>query len=267
MQLFIEHPPYVIAEVGACHNGEFERAIDLIDIAAVSGCRGVKFQLYNAVNLSARRHAPHARDIYQRFQLPLSWLPALKAQAKDAHMDLILSVYDHEDLQNALPYADWLKISSFESADTGLLDAASMCGRNLVVSAGMSVLEDMGRLWHFRANSPCRVAILHCVSAYPAPMHDLNLSVILHEDLDGFSDHSGNRLTGAVAVAHGAKILEVHIRDTHTPEDNPDYPHALGPSDLGAYVKAAVSAQVMGGHGRREIMPSEQANVRYRVQG
>lgn len=267
MKIIVQQPPYIIAEAGACHEGSLETAIDLIEIASESGCHAIKFQLYDAQRLSRNRHAEAFYDTYLKYQLPLAWLPALKAEAVKWDLEFILSVYDAEDLSDAFPYADWLKVSSFESGQKNLLAAAACCGKNLLVSTGMCEIADLERLWLFRRMERCQVGLLHCVSAYPAPVHDLNLSSIRTHDLDGYSDHSGNRLAGGIAVAYGAKILEVHIRDTDTSEDNPDFKHALGPSALAAYVTAAVDAQIMGGHGRREIMPSERGNVQYKVKG
>ena len=267
MKMIVHQPPYLIAEIGACHNGELESAIELILLAAESGCHAVKFQVYDAHRLSERRNAHVLYDSYAKYQLPESWLPRLQSEAKRWEMELILSVYDEHDLAVAHAYADWLKVSSFEATDAHLLSACAETRKHLVVSTGMSDITDMQRLWAFREQAKGQVALLHCVSAYPAPASDLNLSSIRTHDLDGYSDHSGNRNAGGIAVAYGAKILEVHIRDTDTPEDNPDFAHALGPSALRAYVLAAIDAQLMGGHGRREIMPSEQENVRYKVKG
>jgi N-acetylneuraminate synthase len=267
VKIIVPQPPYIIAEVGACHDGSLETALDLIEIASEFGCHAIKFQLYDAQRLSRNRHAEAFYETYLKYQLPLAWLPTLKLEAKKWDLDFILSVYDASDLQEAVAYADWLKVSSFESGDLALLEACAATHKNLVISTGMCDVVDMGKLWRFREDSVTQVALLHCISAYPAPARDLNLSAIHRDQLDGYSDHSGNRIAGGIAVAYGAKILEVHIRDTDTPEDNPDFKHALGPSALAAYVTAAVDAQVMGGHGRREIMPSERGNVQYKVKG
>lgn len=266
MQIQIEQPPYIIGEVGACHNGKIDTALELIGLASESGCHAVKFQVYDAGRLARRRNALELVEMYARYQLPIDWLMTLRNSAHEAELELILSVYDTDDLNNAAPYADWLKVSSFEAADYFFLSACADVGKKLVISTGLSVERDLMALRQVRASAECPVALLHCISSYPAPLSELNLAVIRTNQLDGFSDHSGSRIAGAIAVAYGARILEVHIRLTDTPEDNPDFRHALNPSKLTDYIRMACDAAVMGGRGLRTITPGEMSNLAYRVQ-
>lgn len=265
MQIQVEQPPYIIGEVGACHSGKLETALELIAMASESGCHAVKFQVYDAERLSRRRNAPQLVEKYRRYELPLSWLPDLQEAAHEAELDLILSVYDQGNLARCHQMADWLKVASFEAQDICLLDACANTGKKLLISSGLSDESDLAKLRVFQFEEKNEVGILHCISVYPASPHELNLAVIRTHKLNGFSDHSGNRITGALAVAYGAKILEVHIRLTDTPEDNPDFRHALNPSKLTDYIRMACDAAVMGGSGIRTVTESEKANLPYRV--
>lgn len=256
--------PYIIAEIGSSHGGVFPQAVELIEASAAAGAQAVKFQIYDTDRLCARRHAHPYRANYLAYQVPHEWLPNLRAVAKQRQVDLILSVYDEQDLDAARDHADRVKVSSFEAGDFGLIQACVATGKPVIVSTGMTGEVEMLRL-RVKCKLLGNVALLHCVSAYPARMEDLNLSVIKHYRLDGFSDHSRNVLTGALAVSHGAKIVEVHLRGEDTPSDNPDYPHALTGSELATYVFFAHQAHAAVGERQRKIYPCEMGNTAYKV--
>ena len=260
--------PYIIAEVGACHNNDLDEAIKLIDSSASAGCQAVKFQLYDAKRLSERRHAPELFQAYYNYRLPYPWLPTLRDHAARCGLDFMLSVYDEDDLLHAIDYADCFKISSFESSDSVFLyTVAGACrfhGKWMAISTGLSTPGDLTRLRTIRDELSCPIAVLHCISSYPAACEELNLSVIHTEDLDGYSDHSADVLAGAFAVSVGANILEVHVKSKHTSVTNPDWMHALLPNMLADYVLFANKAYRMRGTGVRVVTPGEQANLRYK---
>lgn len=256
--------PYIIAEIGSSHGGVFPQAVELIEASAAAGAQAVKFQIYDTDRLCARRHAHPYRANYLAYQVPHEWLPNLRAVAKQRQVDLILSVYDEQDLDAARDHADRVKVSSFEAGDFGLIQACVATGKPVIVSTGMSGEADMLRL-RLSCKMLGNVSLLHCVSAYPARMEDLNLSVIKHYRLDGFSDHSRNVLTGALAVSHGARMLEVHVRDERTPADNPDYLHSLTINELARYVDYARQAHAAIGERQRKIYPCEMGNTAYKV--
>ena len=115
--------------------------------------------------------------------------------------------------------------------------------------------------------------ILLCTSSYPAPLNTLNLNV-LHTHLacagnpkvfHGLSDHSGDLLTGALAVACGAEIVEVHMRLDETRPENPDYVHSHSPAGLKQYIAAIRKAELMLGDGIKKIEQSEEPMLKHRV--
>lgn len=257
--------PYIIAEIGASHDGKLENALDLIHTAARCGAHAVKFQLYDTDRLCARRHAEPYRDKYQAYQLHHDWLPVLRSEADRLEIDLILSVYDRQDLEVALPFADRLKVSSFEAGDFDLIRACHTTGKPVIVSSGMTDSQALQKLRVSCKMLGGDVSLLHCVSAYPTAMQDMHLSVIRYYHLDGFSDHSANILTGALAVSHGARILEVHLRNYNGKPSNPDYSHSLTPVELDDYCEFARQAAASIGEKYREILPCEQSNTAYKV--
>lgn len=257
--------PYVIAEVGASHDGNRDTAVYLIHEAKAAGCHAVKFQAYDAERLAGRRHAPGSLQGYRTYEIPFDWYPDLVQCAHALELDFILSVYDEQDLCMVHQYADLLKISSFECRDTRLLRAATKYQKPVIISTGMCVANELSALRCFRFTAKVPVYLLHCISAYPAPAAQLGLSAIGKYSLDGFSDHSANVFSGAVAVACGAKILEAHLRGYATGRENPDYAHSLAPDQLVEYVRGAVHAAHAIGSGHRKLAKCEEPNTAYRV--
>lgn len=254
--------PYIIAEVGATHERNHSLAIVAIDIAARAGADAVKFQLYDATRLSTRRRAEPLRLAYAKYQLPIGWLPELRQRAHDVGLDLVLSVYDEQDLDIAETFADVLKISSFEANDFSLSRACQETGKPLIISTGIMTEKELLAM----KRMPPSTYLLHCISAYPTQMSHLHLSTIGDYELDGFSDHSANVLTGALAVSHGAKILEVHTKLFSTKHDNPDEPHSLDPFQLKEYVRNARLAYEAFGEPREGVLPCEAACAPFKVQ-
>lgn len=258
--------PYIIAEVGSCHDGNLTMALLILESAANCGVDAVKFQVYDAGRLSARRNAQPFCEKYAQYQLPHEWLPQLKAKAKECKVDLVLSVYDSQDLEVAGQYADILKVSSFESKDFRLIESCHATGMPVIVSTG--ILNEIGMLelqHHINMSKLGNVWLLHCVSAYPTTIKDLNLSTIKRYRLDGFSDHSRNVLTGALAVCHGARILEVHAKAYSTKVNSPDAMHSLDPGQLFEYVRNAQLAKLAIGEPRSGILPCEEKYAGFKV--
>lgn len=259
--------PYIIAEVGSCHDGSLSMALMLIESVAKSGADAVKFQIYDSYRLSIRRNALPFQEKYAHYQLPKNWIPQLQAKAKENKIDLVLSVYDMTNLEAASPYADILKVSSFEAADLRLIEACHATGKPVIVSVGLTnAISILGLKSERKLSHLDNLRILHCVSAYPTVTKDLNLSTIKTYGLDGFSDHSRNTLTGALAVCQGASILEVHVKAYSTKADSPDAMHSLDPGQLFEYVRNAQLAKLSIGQPRMGVLPCEEKYAGFKVQ-
>lgn len=259
---------FIIAEAGSCHDGSLRRAIELVHIAKNAGADAVKFQFWSdAEQLAERRHAYDYLETYRRYQLPSEWLPALKWEADRDAIEFICTVYLPQDVQVLRPFVSRWKVSSFESHDRALLRAIvdsqhmnlPVLTKRVIVSIGMADRNEPVE------NVGADLDILHCVSAYPAPVEQLNLAVVRHPLIAGFSDHSRNILTGAVAVGVGAKILEVHVRHWATNEENPDYDVGFHERELKLYIDNVRQAEQMIGDGVKRRMPCEEPMAKYRV--
>lgn len=277
---------YVIAEIGSCHEGQASLGIKLVEAARRAGCDAVKAQWWSsAERMAARRNAPELQLQYARSFLPWEAFLDIAIATREADMLFGCTVYLPEDAWRIAEHVDFLKVSSFECQDKELL---VMCtgpvnaGRALIVSLGMGASDARVRYWLHDGVHPAarsRIYRLACTSAYPAPIDDLGIDRVLNSycgfgptksfRLIGYSDHSPSceTSTGAFAVCASARIVERHLRLDQTPEDNPEFGHAMTPDGMAQYVEYVRKAQrAMGvGRGWAGLMPCEQPMLKYRV--
>ena len=272
----------IIAEIGSCHDGNLGKAFDLIYAARDAGADYVKAQYWSSAKRLAerRKSGPYYEAIYTKYQIPLDWLEALENRTRATGLGFMATCYLPEDIPVVAERVDHFKVASFEAADMDFIRAHyRFCynkNRWLIVSTGLQHDDTLRPLMNERAAAKLRGAasitmkLLHCVSAYPAPVSSLAMRQIRTMDFDGFSDHAATRwiASGAVAVALGAKILEVHVRPEKMDEDNPDAPHALNPLQFRHYVRNVRAADEAIGDEpwRSRHNPAEDAMRPYKVQ-
>jgi len=249
----------VVAEMGACHDGSLDKAVHLIETAKVCGADVVKAQYWEAETHAARRHAPDYLEIYRRYQVPLEWLPILRAECDKVAVAFGCSVSEAAHVPLVAPHVEYLKIPSFESQDLALTRACRYSGRSLLISFGGGQYPTCG-------TAEMQEYHLLCVAGYPTHLHELNLNMFRLEQWDGFSDHSGDIRVGAWAVMAGAQIIEAHLKLQSTDPKNPDAgPHALEPTAFKLYVDNIRDAELALGDGVRKVQPSEEKYLKYRV--
>jgi len=242
----------VIAEAGSCHDGDFMKARKLVRIAAACGADAVKFQYWSDSDaLAHRRHAPTYRDVYRRYQLPHAWLDGLAHDAAHLGIEFLCTTYCAEDIAHVESLVSRFKISSFEARDRAFVAAHDAYDKDVIISTGMMSWSQAAMLIGGRHK------LLHCVSAYPAPIDDMHLSVIRTRELDGLSDHSQHVAVGALAVAAGAQIIEAHLCLDSTDTANPDMAAALSPMYFAQYVKGIRQAEAICGTSTKRVQPSE----------
>src|ERR1044071_4157004 len=148
-------------------------------------------------------------------------------------MQLGITCFLPEDVPTAAKYAYIMKIASFESADPEMMAALHGCQRQVVISTGM--MDEDGIYQIVSRTARLCATLLHCTSAYPAPLEDVQLGVVVRL-LDGLSDHSRDLDMGMMAVCAGAQIIETHYRLYDCDPENPDYPVSFDPGELAMYV-------------------------------
>lgn len=250
---------FIIAEAGSCHGRSLVDALLLIKLAKDAGADACKFQwVSDRFKLAARRNAQDYVDAYGLIEFPEWWHEILAEACSDYELEYMCTVYLPEDIALIVPHVSRFKVASFEAGDEAFIKLHEQYGKEIIVSTGMqTAFYEIGHIKHRKR--------LHCVSAYPCPVDQANLGVLYSGYYDGYSDHTRDVLTGALAVAAGARILEVHIRLNHTDPKNPDYATALGPTEFKDYVALVRKAELMLGDGIKRPQPAEQAMMRYRV--
>jgi N-acetylneuraminate synthase len=245
-----DHPPFIIAELSGNHNGQLDRALRLIDAAADAGADAVKLQTYTADTITLDHDGPGFRlegglwdgrtlyDLYSEASTPFEWHEALFAHARERGLICFSSPFDETavDLLERLQ-APAFKIASFEAVDLPLIARAARSGKPLIISTGMtSPAEIAAAVKTAEAAGAGGVALLHCVSAYPARFADANLAMIARLTADfgciaGLSDHTPGTAAAVAAVALGARIVEKHFTLARA-DGGPDAAFSLEPAEL-----------------------------------
>lgn len=250
--------PYIIAELGVNHDGSVERALELVDAAASAGADAVKLQLFKAEMLMSRASrlaayqvAAGERDpveMLRRLELSPEGMRAVIARAKERRVQTIVTVFSVElvELAERLGF-DGYKTASPDIIHRPLLEALARTGKPLIVSTGAAEMSEVCRACDWLAFAGDRLAVLQCVSSYPTPQASGELGGIaaLRARLGlpiGYSDHTPDEGTGAVAVRLGATILEKHMTYDRAAK-GPDHSASLDAGGMARYISAAHSAK------------------------
>jgi pseudaminic acid synthase len=275
-------PPYVIAEMSANHNGDINTAFRIVEAAKKAGADAIKIQTYRPDTITLNSNKPDfqieeglwaGRTLYELYEwahTPWEWHAPLFEHAKKQGITIFSSPFDNtavdllEDL-NAPAY----KIASFEAVDLSLIKYVASTGKPMIISTGMADADEIKEAIDAAHEGGCKeLAILHCVSGYPAPPEDYNLKTL--QDMQqrfglvtGLSDHTLDNTTAIASVALGASIIEKHVTLDRS-GGGPDDSFSLEPEDLKALCRGARTAwQALGNidYGRKS---SEQGNVKFR---
>ncbi len=276
---------FVIMEAAACHDYPHEfainRAVDLIKLARDVGADAVKFQwLSSPERLVERRRALPYLDAYRALAFPREWLTVFQLAAEVVGLEFMCTIYLPEDIAVVAPYVRRFKVSSFESGDVYFVAMhADFPDKPVILSAGMGgarrareaasqYVQVAERFSARHLDMLQHLSLLHCVSAYPCPDEQANLGALLSDftrdvNFAGYSDHTRHPMTGALAVAAGARIVEFHARLRETREDNADFKVARTPEEAAVYVANIRQAEVLCGAGHLSQMPAEEPMTRY----
>jgi len=218
------NPCFIIAEIGINHNGDIKIAKRLIDLAAFAGCDAVKFQkrtidvVYSAEELAKPRENPFGTtngDLKYGLEFGLKEYKEINKYCRDKKITWFASCWD----EDSVDFIDQFKVSCYKIAsasltDDGLLKYTRAKGKPIILSVGMSTLEQVDHA--IKVLGKKDLIILHTCSAYPSEYSDLNLKVIpaLRERYNvpvGYSGHETGLASSSAAVAIGACVVERHI--------------------------------------------------------
>lgn len=275
-------PPYIIAELSANHNGKLDTALKIIEEAKKSGADAIKLQTYTAdtitLDCDSEEFQIHGglwdgKTLYQLYQeahMPWAWHKPLFEHARKMGITIFSSPFDNSavDLLESLN-APAYKIASFEAVDLPLIKYVASTGKPMIISTGMADAEEIQEAIDAARAGGCKeLAILHCVSGYPAPAEDYNLRIIPDMAqrfglVTGLSDHTLDNTTAITSVALGASIIEKHFTLDRS-GGGPDDSFSLEPKELVELCKnSRVAWSALGevDYGRKS---SEQGNAKFR---
>jgi len=268
------HPCMIIAEAGVNHNGSLEKAIDLVNIAYQAGADVVKFQLYNteeqvsklATTPSYQYRNTGMQNVFEMSKnYDLDWDAhyAIESHCRSLGILYMTSCFDVDAVNFAIKLGSvCIKIASGEITNYPLLAHIASTNRTIILSTGMSSLEDVrGALKHIRSNGTNEIVLLQCASDYPASPLTSNLLVMKTYAKEfgvnvGFSDHTIGSTVAAAAVALGACVVEKHFTlDKSLP--GPDHAMSLDPDELSSFVNDIRSVEAALGDGKKVLHSDE----------
>lgn len=277
-----EHPPYVIAEISANHEGDLERALKTIKAAKMSGASAVKIQTYTADTMTLDCDSEdfkishglwEGKTLYQLYaeaHTPFEWHDTMFQFARNLGITLFSSPFDESavELLESLQ-APAYKIASFEIVDLPLIAHVAQTKKPMLISTGMASYQEIGEALEVAKQNGCRdVAIFHCISGYPTPVEQANLKAItsLKNEFQvevGLSDHTLGNLAAIVATSLGVTIIEKHFTLNRSSK-SPDSEFSVEPDEMESLINNSTAAFYSMGDGTPARSPAEKGNLIFR---
>jgi pseudaminic acid synthase len=276
-------PVYIVAELSANHNQDFERAVQLVHAAKKVGADAVKLQTYTPDTITIASDQEWFRigggtlwdgrtlyELYGEAYTPWDWQPKLKLIADELGLDLFSSPFDATavDFLEAMNVPAY-KLASCELVDLPLIEKIAHTGRPLIISTGMATIEEIEEALAAARNAGAKqLALLKCTSSYPAPAEEMNLRTIpeLARRFDvpvGLSDHTKGIAVPVAAVTLGACIIEKHLTLSRS-LGGPDAEFSLEPQEFREMVEAVRMTQTALGSVHFGTTPGEESSLRFR---
>ncbi|MFC1584528.1 N-acetylneuraminate synthase family protein [Fibrobacterota bacterium] len=262
---------FIVAEIGNNHEGDVSLACELIGRAAECGVDAVKFQTYRTdhyVNGADK----HRADMLRKFELTYGDFEKLAGRAGELGLEFLSTPFDIASAEFLSTIVSALKISSSDLTFYPLLETCAETGLPLVLSTGLSNLQEIGRAvellqarWKENGLSQ-QMALLHCIASYPAPPEETNLRALrtLRREFGcaiGYSDHTIGSTAAIMAIAQGARIIEKHFTLDHHYSDFRDHLLSAEPEEMKELVRSVRQAESMLGTGEKVPQPCEKPSL------
>jgi pseudaminic acid synthase len=274
---------FIIAELSGNHNGQYDRALRLVDEAIKAGVDAIKLQTYTKdtmtidcdnewfqVKVNEAWSGQTLYELYEKAYTPWEWHKKLKAYAEEKGVMLFSTPFDEtavdflEEVGNEV-----YKVASFETGDLHLLKRIGQTKKPVIISRGLTGKEELALAIQTLKEAGCpAIAVLHCVSSYPARPEQMNLRTIpyLKKEFNviaGLSDHSLGIVVPLTAVGLGASIIEKHFT-LDREEGGPDAEFSLEPAEMKELVSSIREAELAIGEPTLEIGRKEKENLVFR---
>jgi len=282
--IFTDEDFYLIAEIGGNHQGSFEKAIEICDLAIKSGSNCIKFQLYTAENLVNKEVDFDRYKHFKKFELKKDEHIFLAKKIIEAGLDYTASVWDLKMFKWIEPYMKFIKVGSGDLTAFNFLREFSKTNKPIVISTGLSFLKEVEEAISFIRNcNPIydnygMLSVIQCTSMYPINDSEANLLVIrelskIKNIIPGYSDHTLGLDALVHSISFGAKVLEFHFTDDKNNKTFRDHQVSLEINDvkelkikckklismIGGKLKIPLKIEIDNGHTisfRRGIFPS-----------
>lgn len=277
-----DFPPYIIAELSANHNGDINRAFQIMEEAKKAGADAIKLQTYThetiTMDCDSEEFQIHGGlwdgqtlyELYKGAHMPWEWHEPLFEKARELGITIFSSPFDYSAVKlleelNAPAY----KIASFEVIDLPLIKRVAQTGKPMIISTGMANEEEIAEAIKTAKDNGCQeLVVLHCVSGYPAPAEQYNLRTIADiaerfDVLSGLSDHTIDNATAVTSVALGACLIEKHVTMDRN-GGGADDSFSLEPPELKTLCQDTKTAWRALGDVNYQRTEAEKGNVKFR---
>ncbi len=279
----LNYPTYFIADIAANHDGDLERAKDLIHKAADAGADAAKFQNFKAPKIVSHYGFEHLEDqgshqakwkksvfeVYQEASIDPRWTPLLKKTCQDAGIDYFTSPYDFESIDEVDTYVDIYKVGSGDITWHAIIDYMALKGKPIILGCGASTLDEVTAAMEVLLKRTKQIVIMQCNTNYTGS-HDnlnyINLNALRtfkehYPDIVlGLSDHTHGHATVLGAVSLGARMIEKHFTDDNNRE-GPDHGFAMNPQTWKDMVERTRELEAALGDGIKRIEDNEKKSI------
>lgn len=274
--------PLIIAELSGNHNGDIHRALEIVEAAHREGAHAVKLQTYSADTMTIDCDRPEFQiegglwagrqlyELYQEASTPWEWHEALFRRAKELDILIFSTPFD----ETAVDFLEELdapafKIASFEVVDLTLVRRVAQTGKPMIMSTGMATEDEISEAVETARSAGCQdLILLHCISAYPTPYEESNVSTVADLRarfgcLAGLSDHTMGTAVSVAAVALGACVIEKHFTLSRS-DGGVDSAFSLEPHELETLVRDTAIASKAIGRPSYSRTSSEEKSIQFR---
>jgi pseudaminic acid synthase len=276
-------PVFIVAEMSGNHNHDYKNALKIIDAAAEAGVDAIKLQTYTPDTLTINSDRKWFRvktdnlwagktlyELYKWAYTPWEWQPKLKKYAESKGLIFFSTPFD----ETSVDFLERMKVSlykvaSFELVDVELLKKIGKTKKPVIISRGMASKEEIKlAVKTLKENGTPGVAILHCISSYPATSDQMNLATIADlakkfNVVSGLSDHSLGITSSIAGVALGACIIEKHLTLKRS-DGGPDAEFSLEPLEFKELVNSIRQTEKVIGHPNYKLTAGEKQNIVFR---